>query len=614
VRLFLGIPTAGSPAQPFLESLGRLTLPSTTTAFTRSIVTGNFIPAQRDVLLSQALAWNADFIVMCDDDMVLPSDALATLCELARSDAVVGIAGALYYSRDGLRPMAVEDWDSSDTGKGCIPAFGASEPVPVSGVGFGCVVIRAAAVKTLQKPYFSAHVYVEPSAGRVRVCNEDYLFCDRVRAAGYAVVLHPGVRCGHYDRARNAVAPATWESPETTNVRRVAIQSGSEYKTVPLERAPQAAILERHVRADVTYVETVSTVQAPRSRRNGRAVYLHIGTHKTGTTSLQAFVTANAQPLGTLGVHVPRAGRPIRHFGSAYVGHHNVAWELSGYVQYQAADGGLRELAAEIAQIRPPSVLLSSEDFEFLHTKPEALGRLAATFDELGYPVHVVVYLRPQSEYVQAIYSEHSKASHLIDHDAYLAGILQSGTYVPAGAVDVYTGVNRFEYGPLVAAFADAFGKDRVIVRPYHAGRNPDALLQEFLVLVGAEALPMSALIRPQPLNISPSLMHVLAGMHAGVVARNPDAQTPEQLMRERFPGDDGAAFTKKFDVLRQAEIDRLVERFRDDNQRIEAEYGAEIAFRSQGLPPRNPAAWATVEKQRELLDFATERWGIRAQ
>ncbi len=106
------------------------------------IITGNFIPAQRDVLLERALAWKADVLVMCDDDMVLSPNALRQILRPARSGSRnAALAGALYYSRDGFRPMVVDRWDENDTPTAVIPAFD-REPVPVDGVGFGCVALR----------------------------------------------------------------------------------------------------------------------------------------------------------------------------------------------------------------------------------------------------------------------------------------------------------------------------------------------------------------------------------------------------------------------------------------------------------------------------------------
>jgi GT2 family glycosyltransferase len=249
----LGLPTAGAPAAPFAESLGRLVLPPGVT-FERTIVTGNYIPAERDLLLEQAIAWGADVCVMCDDDMVLPPDTLQLLLGALEHDPSAGIAGALYYSRDGLRPMAVDGWEPDNVSSGWIPAFGATEPVAVGGVGFGCVAIRVDAVRAFERPFFAAHVLIEPRSRRVRICNEDYLFCDRLRRAGWQVLLHPGVRCGHFDRASGRTAPNAPEAATITNVKRVLAQTGERYHLVPLESAPAAPAPERHVRADLVYL------------------------------------------------------------------------------------------------------------------------------------------------------------------------------------------------------------------------------------------------------------------------------------------------------------------------------------------------------------------------
>ncbi|HEY5339751.1 MAG TPA: hypothetical protein VIK27_01890, partial [Candidatus Aquilonibacter sp.] len=138
MKLLLGIPSAGSPAAPFLESLGKIALPAEATTVERAVITGNFVPAQRDLLVERALEREADVLVMCDDDMVLPPDTIVRLCGTLARNEDAAIAGALYYSRDGFRPMAVDRWDPRDTRTAVIPAFD-REPIAVDGVGFGCI-------------------------------------------------------------------------------------------------------------------------------------------------------------------------------------------------------------------------------------------------------------------------------------------------------------------------------------------------------------------------------------------------------------------------------------------------------------------------------------------
>lgn len=252
VKLMIGIPSAGSPSAPFLESLGKIALPADVSAVERGVITGNFVPAQRDLLVERAIEHGADILVMCDDDMVLPSEAIVRLCATLQTSERAAVAGALYYSRDGFRPMAVDSWDPADTRTAVIPAFDTA-PVRVAGVGFGCVAIRMAPVATLQPPYFPAHVFVERRAGRVRVCDEDYLFCSRLRSEGWEIVLDAGVRCGHYDRQTQTISPRTWEPAHVTARARIAaLVDGKPALIDAQSQAPSAP--ESHVAAQVDYV------------------------------------------------------------------------------------------------------------------------------------------------------------------------------------------------------------------------------------------------------------------------------------------------------------------------------------------------------------------------
>lgn len=253
MKLLLGIPTAGSPAQPFVQSLQQLQLPPAITAIEHKTVTGNFVPAQRELLAGYALHRNADFLLMTDDDMVVPSDAVAKMLE-PFADPAVGIVGALCYSRDGIRPMAVDGWDANDTTGAAIPAFDDRTPTEVDGVGFGLAMIRCKTFGNMTHPFFPVHIFIEQALGRVRVCDEDFLFCRRLKDDGWKVLLHPGVRCGHYDRRSGQVFPLEWEDAAETNVRRMLVRDADG--TIA-KRAFDPALgrsSETHVRADVEYV------------------------------------------------------------------------------------------------------------------------------------------------------------------------------------------------------------------------------------------------------------------------------------------------------------------------------------------------------------------------
>ena len=339
-----------------------------------------------------------------------------------------------------------------------------------------------------------------------------------------------------------------------------------------------------------------------------KTVFLHAGTHKTGTTSLQTFFTANAAVLRRSGILVPRAGRAISKGGNLQDGHHNLAWELNDIKLFAPQDGTFEDLLAEIRHEDAPSVFISSEDLEWLHGKPAVLAGMAERFAEIGYRTAPVLYLRAQPQYVTAIYVEGSKSGFLMNYRRYLDEILRTGAFVPDPRV-----INRFEYGPLVDAFAAAFGSENLNVRGYEAGRPPEALLLDMvtLVLAGAPA-PGETLVAPGALNTTPSMFDVLAGMHAAVLARDPSAPDPATLARDVLPNEPLETFARKFDVMTADEERALLERFAPDNRRIERAYGARIRFCDEGdLRPADSPQWKTATAHRRLLDAALEKWQI---
>ena len=252
MKLLLGIPSGRAPAAPFLESLATLKLPASAEQITRCVITGNYVPAQRDLIVERALESGVNVLIMCDDDMVLPPHAVAGLCATLEANPRAAVVGALYYSRDGFRPMVVDKWNEHDTRTAIVPAFD-REPVAVDGVGFGCVALRVSALRELMPPYFAAHIFVEREAGRVRVCDEDYLLCAKLRRASWLVMLDPNVRCGHYDRRLERTMPGVWEGPEVTSQSRMAALVDGRPTLIPLRDVPDSTA-EAQVQADLRYI------------------------------------------------------------------------------------------------------------------------------------------------------------------------------------------------------------------------------------------------------------------------------------------------------------------------------------------------------------------------
>lgn len=137
-------------------------------------------------------------------------------------------------------------------------------------------------------------------------------------------------------------------------------------------------------------------------------VVLHIGTHKTATTTIQDMFSHNAALLAEHGIIYPRL-RPA-------AGHHGLVtdWNRtlpSVYAWSAGSLGTLQQIAAKYGS-RDKTVFLSSEEFSrgTPQNRPDftQIRQVLADFDEIA----VVCTLREQWQFVQSIYLEVSKSRH----------------------------------------------------------------------------------------------------------------------------------------------------------------------------------------------------------
>lgn len=202
-----------------------------------------------------------------------------------------------------------------------------------------------------------------------------------------------------------------------------------------------------------------------------REFVVHCGLHKTGTTALQNFLTANRAVLRQNGVLYPTTGTP-----PGLTGQHNIAWQLARDRRYRSAWGDLDALFREIGAF-DGRVLLSSEEFESSILHPDRWPRLAGRAQALGFAVRFVVYWREVSAQLQSVYlqklrsgygQEFSLAARLIVEEGSLRwndgqiccnrpAIRKTLAAVPGVSV-VYRDYETLSGGSTVTDFCDALG------------------------------------------------------------------------------------------------------------------------------------------------------------
>jgi hypothetical protein len=287
-----------------------------------------------------------------------------------------------------------------------------------------------------------------------------------------------------------------------------------------------------------------------------RTAYVHVGTHKTGTTSIQALLAMNDDAFREAGVFIPQTGR----IAPESAGHHNIAWELVGYPQFKPAFGSLETLLREVAAENAPTVCLSSEEFEYSHVDAAALQHLRDGFLAIGYQPKIIVYLRPQCDYLESLYAEACREGN-IEFAYFLNTIAVTGSY----------GSLRFDYQLLTNAFAEVFGAENTIVHAYRSSAPAAVLLREFTGIIAADSLVFSGLALPGRLNPMVSFPNVIAARE-----RHLECTAHHSMMA-----------AQRFDPLSLLDILRMAARFAHANEEVRRTFGVRIGYVTPGMLAR---------------------------
>lgn len=222
-----------------------------------------------------------------------------------------------------------------------------------------------------------------------------------------------------------------------------------------------------------------------------RTLFVHIGTHKTGTTSVQWYLNRHASKLKGYGTYVPKAGCPSPRSS----GHHNIPWLLAGDPRAKIAHGGIDALLAELAEVDSPNAVVSSEEFHFLADQPQALAELDRRIFEAGWTPVYLLYLRAPGAYANSLYREFPLQNIHVRFADFLAGVLADGAYQPPGAV-----ILRLDYDVLVAKWRAA-AKGELRILDYEKAAGAGGIIPSFVRALGLPA--RAAQFRQRRINIS---------------------------------------------------------------------------------------------------------------
>jgi hypothetical protein len=332
--------------------------------------------------------------------------------------------------------------------------------------------------------------------------------------------------------------------------------------------------------------------------------FLHVGLHKSASTSLQRTLLANHERLAAHGIHVP-ATRSNDHRRP----HELLAWEFLKRKRRVVTPGGFAELKEELDWLgRPERILLSSEDFENALHRPADVERLIATFAGLGYRLRLIAYVRPQVPYINSSYAQTTKM---------MANTLDVADFV-AEALERM----RYDYEKLILPVTRMEGIETDF-RPFSRAILEAGIARDFFSALGLGDEAIADLTMLAPFNESPGPKTVaaclaIARRHAaaGVTLDLAHRRRASRLVREL-----GTALgwdARKFSGLTPEQAETIAQRFARSNDAFarglwgkswDEVYG-EDSQRPKPLDVFDPAA-ASEEERAEFEEAVETAWQL---
>lgn len=210
-------------------------------------------------------------------------------------------------------------------------------------------------------------------------------------------------------------------------------------------------------------------------------LYLHIGAHRTATSSIQAFLQRNLDALAQRGILVPwQTGRPRSQMTALFRGGLS-AHDMSAQI--------LSQIEALPARGNTAAAVISDEDIA-IHTDLTPLAALADSFD-----LRPVFFLRRQDLWLESWFQQNVKWqwNPRLAHMTFPEFLSRREEF------------HWIRYDRMVQRLEALFGRENLILRVFEAEQMPGGPLTAFAAAVGIG--PLEGLEIPGRVNASMSPM-----------------------------------------------------------------------------------------------------------
>jgi hypothetical protein len=204
-----------------------------------------------------------------------------------------------------------------------------------------------------------------------------------------------------------------------------------------------------------------------------RHLFLHIGTHKTGSTTIQHYLKEHRSQIEGQGFYYPMEGAyfyPPEASPSLLA--HAVLNNRPKYIGRTEVnlDTCVHDMRRDIELSPCPNVIVSSEHFSLASTREDVL-RIANVFSGLFEKITVVVYLRRQDTRLESYWSQHVKTGLIVQSFS-----------------DYLTAHAGWNYSEMLKPWIEVFSQECLVIRPFEKSQFfENNLVSDFLHVVGCQ-------------------------------------------------------------------------------------------------------------------------------
>jgi hypothetical protein len=195
-----------------------------------------------------------------------------------------------------------------------------------------------------------------------------------------------------------------------------------------------------------------------------RVCYIHVGPHKTGTTSIQWFLQENRAELLKQGVFVPESE-------TKHGAHHAIVQKLCGQELGAHREPSAAKAIHAIVETRCEAIVISSEALEAIIRNSDRARVFFNRIRELNLEPKLILFPRNQSQWINSIYSSAVKTFRRSDPFQDFAAAAAAARY------------RSLKFSPWIA-LADAHDI-QLIARPFTKEILNRGVVAEFLQIIG---------------------------------------------------------------------------------------------------------------------------------